>query len=131
MNGLEWLQRFAAAATRLNMHFDIGSPEMERMLDIQQAEAAVFIGIDGYTVILRSGPTASAVLEEFAHCLQARRVRFSSGPSDEVHVQREIEAKECLVANASKFALPQEEQDTTLDLLKRDRATLERIRRSR
>ena len=131
MTGQEWLHRFAVAAKRLSMEFEIGTPELERMLDLQQAEAAVFVGVDLYTVILRANPTASAVLEEFAHCLQARRGSFSTAPAEEVIHLREIQAKECLITNGDKFAIPEHEADVTRGLLDRERAALERTRRYR
>jgi hypothetical protein len=131
MDGLAWLQRLDVVARYLNINFDIGSPDMERMLAIQQAEAAVFIESAEYTVVLRANPTASAVLEEIAHCLQARRSSFSKEPAEEIEVRREIAAKECLVMNAAKFEIPEAERVITESLLERDRANLARIQRFR
>ena len=67
------MRRFAHLAAGLGVHFDVGSSDGERMLDLQKAEAAVFVGEGESTVILRANATASAVLEELAHALQAHR----------------------------------------------------------
>ena len=68
----------------------------------------------GYVIYFRSeAPTASAVLEEFAHLLQARRRRFISLQAQEMALRREIEVHECLERQACPVSY------THLDVYKR------------
>lgn len=123
------MHRFERTRVRLNVDMDLGSPDTERLLAQQSAEAATWILEQGYLLLFRKDPTVSAVLEEHAHILQEHRSRFSEAPTGEQILLREIEVKECLERNAEQFAIPQAERAVTLGLLQQYRNELAARRR--
>ena len=51
--GLEWVRRFERTRVRLNVDVEVGSPDVERLLEQQSAEGAMLIVEDGYVILLR------------------------------------------------------------------------------
>ena len=130
MDGLGWLRRFSPLAKRLRVDVELNSEEARAYVTARGAEAALLgpLDDDGYVIYFRSEtPTASAVLEEFAHLLQARRRRFISLQAQEMALRREIEVHECLERQALPWELPQAEREQTHELLVRDRESLARM----
>jgi hypothetical protein len=125
-SGHQWVEAFVQSARRLNVHVNVGLDN--DVLDKRGAEAILYQGNGEYWMVLRSDPTASAVLEEFAHVLQHHRKRFLECEHEEIEPLREIEAKECLLEHASKLRLDESESERTRILLERDRHRLTRIR---
>jgi hypothetical protein len=125
-SGNQWLESFASSARRLNVHVNVGLDE--EVLEKRGAEAILYQGDGEYWMVLRSDPSASAVLEEFAHVLQQHRKRFQECEHEEIEPLREIEAKECLIEKATELCLSANETEQTRLLLERDRQRLARIR---
>lgn len=130
MDGLGWLRRLSRSKERLKIEVQLATDEAHQHLARAGAEAAMYGPLDdgGYVIYFRSAePTASAVLEEFAHVLQDHRKHFSKLPFAEMLLRREIEAHECLDAHADVWQLPQGERDQTLGLLQQDRDLLGKL----
>jgi hypothetical protein len=86
-------------------------------------------GSEGVTLLFRDPePSASAVLEEVAHALQARQNRYVDEPAEEMICLREIEAKECLVQHRDALAIPEAEDRVTRAQLEENRDELQRLK---
>ncbi|HNI59779.1 MAG TPA: hypothetical protein PKW11_07540 [Pseudomonadota bacterium] len=130
MDGLAWLQRFSRSRDRLKLDVQLATDEARQQLERAGAEAAMYGPFDdgGYVIYFRSAqPTASAVLEEFAHVLQDRKKHFSKLPLPEMVLRREIEAHECLDEHADTWSLPPSEREQTMGLLQQDRDNLDKL----
>jgi len=131
MDDIDWHQEDRALIGQLltrwgpllaSHHIDvrIGDPVDLPHLDWTGAEA-IFLppdpvqGQHGF-ILLRHGPSRSALLEEVAHALQHIRKRFAAFAHRGEHVlslHREIEVAECLTTHAERFQIPFEQYTTT------------------
>ncbi len=96
------------------------SEEIDRILDIQQASAATF---DDKTIFLRTKATISDLREELYHAEQYRKDLIKDS-SKIVILKAEIEAQEYLIANKSKYKIPDIEHEQTKKNLERYRDEL-------
>lgn len=131
MDGLGWLERFSRSSGRLRIEVQRATTEALQHLTWAGGEAAMFGPLDdgGYVIYFHSpAPSASAVLEEFAHVLQDRRRRFTEHSIQEMALRREIEVHECLEAHADEWNLPEPERQQTRQLLRQDREKLDRLK---
>lgn len=72
-------------------------------------------------------PTLSVVLEEAAHVLQSVQGRFAEEDFRIMIAKREIEVRECLIANREALGIPMEEDSVTRRQLEEYRAELARL----
>ena len=79
----------------------------------------------GNFAFIRDDATVSDVLEEMYHAMQERKNMFSTYPSEEILVRREIDAQKYLIAVAKKYKIPAEETEVTRKNLANYEAMLE------
>ena len=101
----------------------IRGEDAERHLRMQGAYASYMPG--GNFAFIRDDATVSDVLEEMYHAMQERKNMFSTYPSEEILVRREIDAQKYLIAVAKKYKIPAEETEVTRKNLANYEAMLE------
>lgn len=109
-DGKDLLTRLEPRLRRMSIDWEIGS----EYAGARQAEAVTIQDERGAMICFSSiTPSRSAVLEELAHVSQGRK---TSSPDEDIRLvrdRREVEAKRCLVENASVLGLPAEETRET------------------
>jgi hypothetical protein len=105
-SGGDWLQFLQRRLERYNVDVQLGTPEAVQWLTTRRAEADTIADGVGATLLFRDpDPSASAVLEEFAHVMQARQNRFVDEYADEMNCLREVEVKGCLVEHRRRLGI--------------------------
>jgi hypothetical protein len=128
-SGGDWLQFLQRRLERYNVDVQLGTPEAVQWLTTRRAEADTIADGVGATLLFRDpDPSASAVLEEFAHVMQARQNRFVDEYADEMNCLREVEVKGCLVEHRRRLGIREEEDLATRLQLKDSQRELERLR---
>ena len=100
--------------------------EVDKMLDMQEAEASTF---NETTVLFRKNPSRSAVFEELIHTAQYRDGKCDG--SRESRLINEIEAKEKLIKYSQAYKLTDVEITNTKKMLEACREELEKLRKER
>jgi hypothetical protein len=130
-SGLEWLGRFERTLHIAHVEVDLGGEQALAILKLRgdDGEAVTYADDAGATILFRSNePTISAVLEELAHALQARKKRFYDKDIQEMGCLQEIEAKECLLEHGAALGIPAQEEAITRGQIEKQRAILESLR---
>ncbi|MCK6590727.1 MAG: hypothetical protein L6Q76_24460 [Polyangiaceae bacterium] len=110
LTGTEWLRRLARRLRKLNVDVELGTSEAVDFLRLRGAEGYTMHGDGGATILFRDlEPTASVVLEEVTHVLQAVERRFEEDGVLIMTQRREIEVRECLIERRGRLGLPEEE----------------------
>lgn len=85
-------------------------------------------GDGGATILFRDlEPTASVVLEEVTHVLQAVEGKFVEDGVLIMTQRREIEVRECLVERRERLGIPEDEDRVSRKQLEEYRVELQRL----
>jgi hypothetical protein len=126
--GTEWLKRLARRLRNLNVDVEVGTPEAVDFLRRRGGEGYTMHGDGGATILFRDlEPTASVVLEEVTHVLQAVEGKFVEDGVLIMTQRREIEVRECLVERRERLGIPEDEDRVSRKQLEEYRVELQRL----
>ena len=120
------LMRIKRYLERQRHHIEIGT--QDEYLDAIEARASTIpLGGGRCSILLRSNPTKSDVIEELIHVGQERTGRFGLMGTGYSGLQREIEAKEYLIRNRKRLGIPNTETRQSIRLLRQHREELREL----